>query len=167
MQLLIFSDVHRNKQRLEAILEEHKAVEYKISLGDSEMKSSFLERHDIVAIKGNFPFDSGFTYEHVLPLEGLKILLVHGHKYRVQGGLEKLYFRMQEVEADIAFYGHTHVASLDRVDGKILINPGSVHKSRNHVPESYMIMEIDKEITFKWYNASTHEMLKESNYKKG
>ncbi len=163
MKMLVFSDVHRNKKRLEAILKHHEDVEYRISLGDSELKSSFLEQEDIIAIKGNYPFDSGFTYEHVMPVEKYKILLVHGHKYKVQNGLEKLYFRALEAEVDIAFYGHTHIAALDRVDQKLLINPGSVNKSRNHVPESYMIVEFrDDGVHFVWYNAHNHEILKAS-----
>ena len=162
MKLLIFSDVHRNKKRLEAILEEHQDAEYTISLGDTELKCKFLEDKDIVAIRGNYPFDAGFADEHVMTIEGKRFLFMHGHKYRVQRGIERLYYKVREVEADFTFYGHTHVASFDEVENAYLINPGAIHKSRSELPESYMtVVFIEKEIVLSWLDAANHALLKE------
>lgn len=162
MKLLVFSDVHKNKARLLTILDKHNDVDLTISLGDSELKSEFLESRDIIAIKGNALFDPGFTNEHTIDIEGKRILLTHGHKYRVQNGIDKLYYKALEVQANIAFYGHTHIAAFDKVEGHLFINPGSVNNARSSTAESYMTIHIQtSEWIFNWYDAKNHALLRE------
>lgn len=159
-RLIIFSDVHKQKARLDSILKEHKGASLFISLGDSELKSRYLEDNDIIAIKGNYPFDAGFTYEHEMRIENKKFLFVHGHKYGVRHGIEKLYERMLESNIDFAFYGHTHVAAFDTVDNRYLINPGAVYKSRSEISDSYIYLEIDEAlVTIKWLDAENHTLI--------
>jgi putative phosphoesterase len=159
-RLIIFSDVHRNKARVEGVLSEHKGASLFISLGDTELKSRFLEQHDIIAIKGNYPFDSGFTYEHEMTIENKKFLFVHGHKYGVSHGIEKLYERMLKTDVTFAFYGHTHVAAFDMVEQRYLINPGAMHKSRSEISDSYLYFEIDgNHVTIKWLDAENHTLI--------
>ncbi|MFP4286646.1 MAG: metallophosphoesterase family protein [Candidatus Izemoplasmataceae bacterium] len=164
-RLIIFSDVHKQKNRLEAILKEHMDATLFISLGDTELKSSFLEQHDIIAIKGNYPFDAGFTYEHEMTIENKKFLFVHGHKYGIRHGIEKLYERMLESNIDFAFYGHTHVAAFDTVENRYLINPGAVYKSRSEINDSYIVFEIDKDhIEIKWLDAINHTLIEHKEF---
>ncbi|MFH5882108.1 MAG: metallophosphoesterase family protein [Candidatus Izemoplasmataceae bacterium] len=166
MKILVVSDVHKEKERLEAILRENKNVEYIISLGDSELKSSFLEKHDIIAIKGNYPFDAGFTYEHEMVINQTKFLLVHGHKYNIRSGIETLYERMLETDVDVALYGHTHVAAFDVVEKRVLANPGSVYKSKGDLTESYLTIDIEPEYClFKWLDARQHSVISEKEMK--
>ncbi len=161
MKVLIFSDVHGKKERLEAILEKHPDVEYRISLGDTELKRKFLQKHDIVAIKGNYPFDAGFTYEHMMDIKGRKLLFVHGHKYRVKYGYDRLYYKILEAEADIALHGHTHELSHQEISGKHIINPGAVNHARGSFTETYMTMEfLDRSVHIEWLDARNHNPVK-------
>ncbi len=162
MKLLVFSDVHKYKERLIALLNHYDDIDLTISLGDSELKRTFLESHDIVAIKGNYPFDAGFTEEHILTIDGYRVLLSHGHRYRVQNGIDKLYYRALEESIQVVFYGHTHIPSFDDVEGRLFINPGAVSKSRSLDQESYMIVKTSKaQWIFRWYNAMDHSLIRE------
>ena len=164
-RLLIFSDVHKNKERLVHILDRYSDLDYTISLGDSEMKSKFLEERDVVAIKGNATFDAGFTEEHVLMIEEVRVVLTHGHKYRVQNGIDKLYYRALECEAQLIFYGHTHSASYDVVENRLFVNPGSVNRSRSRDPETYLMIEAEKKTwKFQWLDAENHALLREISH---
>lgn len=159
-RLIIFSDAHKQKARIDGIIKEHKDASLLISLGDSELKSRYLEANDIIAIKGNYPFDAGFTYEHEMIIENKRFLFVHGHKYGVRHGIEKLYARMLETNIDFAFYGHTHVAAFDAVENRYLINPGAIYKSRSEINDSYLYLEIDtSQITLKWLDAENHTLI--------
>ena len=46
--------------------------------------------------------------EELLTVEGVRILLMHGHKYSVKSGLLLAVYRAMELNADILVYGHTH-----------------------------------------------------------
>ena len=46
--------------------------------------------------------------EELITVEGIRILLLHGHKYGVKGGLLPATYRAMEKEADILVFGHTH-----------------------------------------------------------
>ena len=46
--------------------------------------------------------------EELITVEGVRILLIHGHKYGVKGGLLPATYRAMEKEADILVFGHTH-----------------------------------------------------------
>jgi len=158
VKLLVFSDVHRQRTKLEGILKAHQDADMTISLGDSELKSAFLQDNEIIAIKGNYPFDAGVTYEHIVTVKGKKLLLVHGHKHKVRKGIEKMFFDAKLKGIDIALYGHTHVAKHDEVQGIHFINPGAVSKSRDGNPESYATLTFeDNGVHVTWHDAVNHE----------
>jgi putative phosphoesterase len=47
--------------------------------------------------------------EELIILEGVRILLIHGHTYGVKGGLGTAVARAVQCEADLLIYGHTHL----------------------------------------------------------
>ena len=47
--------------------------------------------------------------EESIMVEGIRILLTHGHKYGVKGGLGTAIARAAGNEADVLVFGHTHV----------------------------------------------------------
>jgi len=163
MQALIISDIHGDKQRFLDILEANREADTIISLGDSELKRRLLEKHDVIAIKGNYPFDSGFTYEHVLKLDGRRTLLTHGHKHRIKHTYQQLYGRMLQEEAVLALHGHTHAPTMAEVAGRYILNPGSASKSRSpDTPDSYLLLHfIEDGVVARWYDAATHEPFRE------
>ncbi|MFW5913653.1 MAG: metallophosphoesterase family protein [Bacillota bacterium] len=163
MKVLVISDVHGAKKRMLDILKTHEDADVTISLGDSEMKRSFMEKHDIIAIKGNYPFDGGFTYEHVMNLDGVRTLLTHGHRLKVQNGLDRLYHRMVKDEAHLSLFGHLHKIVFEHSQGRYMINPGSVGSTRSTQNESYLVMTFnEKAIDLTWYDAENHEPISDA-----
>ena len=143
MKIVVFSDVHGNRDLLERILSFNPDADYFISLGDSELPLDYLLDLDIIAIKGNYPRDAGFTYDHEMIVNGKKIFMTHGHKYGVHKSLKKLLKKGFQGDYDIVLYGHTHVARVDKADKMLLINPGSVNRPRSVEQPSYLVMNID------------------------
>jgi len=161
VKVLVISDVHGHKSRFDAIMEKHEDSKYIISLGDSELRHRILQKHDIIAIKGNYPFDAGFTYEHTMTIRGRRLLLVHGHKHKVKSGYEKLYHRILDTDADITLHGHVHAIRKEDISGRHVLSPGAVNHSRGAENPSYMVMvfnEDDVDVT--WYGAEEHDEIK-------
>ncbi len=83
--------------------------------------------------------------EQLLRMGPFKIYIVHGHQYGVKHGLMKLYYRACELDADIVLFGHTHVATVEEIDGIWLINPGSPVNPRAGSQPSYVVINIEGE----------------------
>ena len=76
--------------------------------------------------------------EVLVTLEGIRILLTHGHRYGVKGGLGAAVAHAERQRADVLIYGHTHVPVEyhllpDRPEGLVpvskpltIFNPGSL-----------------------------------------
>ena len=47
--------------------------------------------------------------EELITVEGVRILLMHGHKYGVKGGLGQAVARAVQRDADLLIFGHTHI----------------------------------------------------------
>ena len=161
MKVVVFSDAHGNKEAVKRIIEFNPDAGYVISLGDSELKHSFLLDLDIVAIKGNYPRDGGFAYESILELEGKRLFLTHGHKYGVSTDMRKLLAKGMETEVDVVLYGHTHVPKFDNVAGVFYLNPGSIVSQRSNTAPSYLILNIErgKDVTYMFREAQTNLLI--------
>ena len=87
-------------------------------------------------------------YELIIPKR--QILLAAGHViYAVHGHEQGAYYGTNAIEreckaagADIALYGHTHIAAEIRSDVYI-VNPGSISYPRSLTPPSFAVLELD------------------------
>ena len=62
----------------------------------------------------------------VMPIGGVRFYMTHGHIHHVKQVLSLLMRDAREAEADIALFGHTHMAYCEReTDGLWVMNPGS------------------------------------------
>lgn len=161
MKLVLFSDVHGNDFMLERIMLFNPDADHFLSMGDSELTMDYLLDLDIIGVKGNYPRDPGVDYDHILMVNNKKILMTHGHKYGVQRGLNKLIKKAIEEEIDIVLFGHTHVAEVIKYNNIILLNPGSVYRSRGRNYPSYCIMNItdDGIVTFEFRESETNMVI--------
>jgi len=91
--------------------------------------------------------------------DGVRALLSHGHRLKVQNGLDKLYHKMVKEDAQIALFGHLHTIVFQHCQGRYLINPGSIGSSRGPEGESYLVMEFkEATIDLSWHDAHSHEV---------
>jgi len=159
-KILVISDVHRDRRRLENILNRYKEqVDFIFSLGDSELSTDYLTKKNIDAVKGNYPFDGGQGYHKIRVIEEVKIFLTHGHKFGVKwGSLSRLHEYASSEDFDLVMYGHTHEASLEKEEGILYLNPGSIKQPRGMHPASFAIVTIEgKKIGVQFFDAVRFE----------
>lgn len=122
-----------------------KENDYVFFLGDglNDFNNVFAEIPDkFYFVSGNCDFDRSIK-ECIVEVEGKKIFLTHGDTYGVKTSLDRIYYRAKELGVDIVFYGHTHFAKIEEIDGIQFINPGSF--SKYAFPSSYCYTVITKE----------------------
>lgn len=62
----------------------------------------------------------------VIDLDGVRMMLTHGHRYFVKEGTERLLAEARRSRVDAVLYGHTHIPDCRREeDGLWVLNPGS------------------------------------------
>lgn len=133
MKVGIVSDTHKNLAMLDKAIKNLGEIELLIHLGDCiEDVKNIKDKYafDVVYVAGNNDNTLEDT-EKIIKISGKKILLTHGHKYNVYFGLERLYFRALEKEADLVLYGHTHVQNIEWINNILFINPGSTSLPRD------------------------------------
>lgn len=137
MKILVFSDSHSHSKYIENALQIHKSsADLVIFLGDGirdiEYVKSRYPQLPFVAVKGNCDVFSSADYKDyaVLDLDGIRVLITHGHLFGVKSGYDRILYRAEELGLDAVFFGHTH-QPLDFPtyvgEKKIhLFNPGSI-----------------------------------------
>ncbi len=128
-KLIVFSDSHGNYKEIEKLLPRIVENDYVVHLGDGagdmrEIMRRYPEKVYVCA--GNCDFFSAYPGEEVLEVEQVRILCCHGHKYGVKRELKALAQAAKSRDCDVALYGHTHCARIDKIDGVTLINPGTL-----------------------------------------
>ncbi len=78
------------------------------------------------AVAGNCDGDAyGLPTQKELFLEGYRLLLTHGHRYRVKWGLNVLADEAYALGYHAVLFGHTHTPTLTYQNGVGLFNPGA------------------------------------------
>jgi putative phosphoesterase len=147
MKLVVFSDAHGNRNLVDRILDFNPDADYILSLGDSGLDPDYLRRHDIVHVKGNIPRDAGTVYDAELTVGNRRVLLTHGHKYKVHRTLDRLIKHAVSNQFDIVLYGHTHIAHVERFGSLLVVNPGSCASPRDARPPSYAVLTLEDDRT--------------------
>lgn len=101
-----------------------------IHLGDVVEDAALLRRRlsiPVHNVAGNCDFrSSGIPRELEISVEGKRLLLLHGDKYGVKYGYDRLSYYAEERLADCTLFGHTHQAFAGVVGGALLVNPGAL-----------------------------------------
>ncbi|EET60630.1 phosphodiesterase family protein [Marvinbryantia formatexigens DSM 14469] len=148
MKILIVSDTHRRNENFEKVLLAEKPVERVIHLGDAEETESCMSRiagQPLDIVSGNNDFFGDMPREKEIMLGDYRVLLTHGHYYYVSLDTKMLGREARARGFDIAMYGHTHRPKIEKKDGLVLLNPGSLSYPRQEGRKpSYIIMELDE-----------------------
>ncbi|MCM1569646.1 MAG: metallophosphoesterase [Roseburia sp.] len=147
MKIIIVSDTHRKNDNYFRVLKMHKP-DMVIHCGDSEGSEAVLTEAAQCPVKivlGNNDFFSDLPRELEFEIGQYKVWVTHGHNYYVSMGSEHIKQEAMDRGKDIVFYGHTHKPVVDRADGVIAVNPGSLSYPRQEGRRpSYVIMETDR-----------------------
>lgn len=143
MKALIVSDNHGNLASLEELIDIYQGeIDLWLHCGDSE----FMVDHPVwdyfKTVEGNMDIDPSLPAHRVEKLGNERVLVIHGHQQRVGFTFDYLNKLADNLDVEIVFYGHTHIAKVDRVANKYFINPGSIVQPRGTLRVgSYAIYE--------------------------
>lgn len=147
MKVMVMSDTHGYIFNAREALDRHPEVEIVLHLGDYCRDASQLSQlyPDIrfEYVYGNCDIGVGtVSADKTIEIEGVTVFMTHGHKYSVKWDYNRILAKAQAERASVILFGHTHVAVIDNIDNKLVINPGSISESRSSKSESYIIMDV-------------------------
>lgn len=149
-RVLVFSDTHGNFEKAIRIIMKTPNVDACIHCGDMlrdcrEIENAFPNL-PFYYVCGNNDYTFDVPYDLSVTIGANKILVTHGHKYRVKSGLMLLREKFAE-GYDIILYGHTHTPDqLWYTPKKVMLNPGSL----GYVNSTYILLEIEGKGDFKF-----------------
>lgn len=141
---LIVSDNHTEAGILFEVFNHYNQVDVAIHLGDSEFQYDDTELSLYRRVKGNCDFYPEFPGEEVVEADGVRAFYTHGHMYNVNTTRMQLAEKAKSLACQFAFYGHTHIARYEEMDGVHVINPGSISQSRSNTEETYAELLINE-----------------------
>ncbi len=156
MKVMIISDIHGGIKYLEQALERYneEQAERLIILGDFSGYFNSSNDYEVVEILNNFTgevtavrgncdndgFEEMLNFDLMdirhINLNGKVITLTHGHLYNK--------YSLPEYCGEIFVSGHTHYGMIEKTEGRIFANPGSITKPRNGSEHSYLIIDENK-----------------------
>ncbi len=140
MRLIVVSDSHGRREPIERLYRQYPndgVIHLGDHISDAQWMRERTQGHPVYAVKGNCdPFEEG-QEELILELDGKKILICHGHRYGVKSGLGQLLAAAKAKGVDGVFFGHTHQPLMERREGLLVLNPGSLKMG------DYAIIEIE------------------------
>ena len=134
MKILLISDVHGDQKRLEAV------HDYHLNAGDLCLNEKQFDSGKMIIVKGNNDFFMDAPYFRVFEIDGVKIMLTHGHHEGVKRGLTALVEKAKQHHVQFCIFGHTHERFLKNIEGITFVNPGAL----GDYEHSYAIYENGK-----------------------
>jgi len=148
IKLLVFSDSHRNKGSMGAVLKQtYKSINAVAHLGDG-----WDDIHDLMrmypllplyAVAGNCdaePEPNSLLFNFA----SKKIIITHGHRFHVKSGYLRVSLWAEENDADVCLFGHTHMPEIFYSGRALMMNPGSIGFPRSDCPESYGVVDVSE-----------------------
>ena len=150
MKIGLVSDSHGDTMALDLMLktQEARLAECWLHAGDFVRDAEYLEMVSEkkvykVAGNGDWPYSKA-PDDMIVELAGHKIFLTHGHEHGVRYDTELLEENAVNMGADIAVYGHTHIADITTGRrGVAICNPGSIARPRDDSYGSFMLLELE------------------------
>lgn len=141
MKVVVVSDSHGKNSRLEEILRLEPDADCYLHCGDIETSEGEYPMYQTVM--GNNDYFCSYPEKLVLSLGEHRVLVMHGNQFPYMRRIERMSAYAKNEGCDIFCFGHTHVAYLEEVDGVMMINPGSLWRSRDGRGPSYAIIELN------------------------
>ena len=148
MKILAIGDTHGKLNKVRDIYSKLNDIDLILHTGDHMSDGlDFSEQVHVpcVAVRGNCDVSMSREDFEIISCECGNILLTHGHMQRVGYDIQNLLYLAQENDCIAAVYGHTHVASIEEIDGIHLINPGSLTQPRDGSEGTYAILRTSED----------------------
>ena len=144
-KIAVVSDSHGSIENLAYFTDRLKGVDALWHLGDHAEDAVPLSAWlncGCVAVRGNCDPFSDAPLSYTVEWHHKRILLLHGHT--VFGRLPLLY-AAKEARADAVLFGHSHVPSIETVEGVLMLNPGSLSRPRTAEGPSVALLTLTDE----------------------
>ncbi|HEX6938483.1 MAG TPA: metallophosphoesterase family protein [Longimicrobiales bacterium] len=141
----LISDTHGQLRR--EVFDRFAGVDRILHAGDIGRAELLVELEAIAPVIAVWGNTDGFDVRSRVPemaetvLEGWRIRVLHGHQL---GSPRPGALREAHPDADVIVYGHTHRASVDRADGRLVVNPGAAGPARFRLPPSVALMTVER-----------------------
>ncbi|BDZ31297.1 metallophosphoesterase [Lactiplantibacillus sp. WILCCON 0030] len=157
MKCLVVSDSHGDREILVQLLAAYEGkVDAFFHCGDSELAIDDDVFKHMYTVQGNMDFDDRLPDEVTTTVKGVPVFMTHGHLVGVNFGLDQLMAAANQQHAQLAFFGHTHQLGVERHNGLLLLNPGSISQPRGEFTRlggTYAIVETKgQDISVQYYN---------------
>ena len=127
MRIAVFSDSHGNIAPMRRMAGEL-TPDMLFHLGDYTADAAALRQAfpdiPLYSVAGNNDYGAAEPLTLALELEGVKLVLTHGHSFGVHSGTERFLQYALARNAAAALFGHTHRAFCEQCSGVWLLNPG-------------------------------------------
>ncbi len=148
MKIGIVSDTHGDQRAIKQVVAQAGPVDLWLHAGDHVRDARFLGELTGLPVHmaaGNCdPRDAGLP-DQFLTCEGHRLMLTHGHYYRVKEGLQELMWWGRQYEVDVIVFGHTHKPVICREEDLLIINPGSPALPRGDSFAAFALLELRPE----------------------
>jgi len=141
----VISDTHGAMSTVMQAIKEMGRIDALIHAGDLYSDAERIRqllKVPVYAVTGNCDVLCQGPEELNIKLGSYKILITHGHFYRVKNTLQMLYYRAQELKTHVVVFGHTHVPVNAWEEDFCLFNPGSTSYPPPNRQASYGILDI-------------------------
>ena len=142
LRFLVFSDSHGVRQPMKDLYDRY-INDGVIHLGDHIADARWLLQrtngHPVYQVLGNCDLGEMGYERQVLELDGVKILMMHGHRYGVKSGYQTALAAAKAEGAQAVLFGHTHIPFMEQRDGILMLNPGSMRSPNRE----YAMIEIE------------------------
>ncbi len=149
MKIAVISDTHGYVQPCIDALKKIDGINLIIHLGDYSKDVAAIREAiniEIINVKGNCDsYDFETPDDNIIEIKGKKIFMTHGDLYRVKYGLNDIYYKAKELNADIVLFGHSHTSTLVEHEGILFFNPGSPSLPRAGTSKSIGLLYIDED----------------------
>lgn len=169
-RVIAVSDSHGREERLRnvlfAILSDAPA-DVVVFLGDgfwewdtvSQELLQVYPRLRVYGVRGNNDYSRPFDPDFVrFSLGGVNFIACHGHRYGVKTNLDRLEIEAVACNAQVALYGHTHIADICTYFNCVFVNPGAVSGWGSYAPvAAEVLVSDDKKVTARLITANEVE----------
>jgi len=143
MKIAVISDTHGNYPRAVQALSQHSDLSALIHLGDNHDDAFCIGVAlglPVIGVSGNCDPRGAAPRELTQTIGGVRFFITHGDLFQVKSGLERLIRRAEHTDAQAVLFGHTHVASITKSNGIILVNPGCMKTGEG--PGTHAILSV-------------------------
>ena len=145
MKLGVLSDTHGITSAAIKAVNKMGAIDALVHAGDHYHDAQQLKsilRIPVYAVRGNCdPYSIG-QEELIINIGGHKLFITHGHLFQAKSTLQLLFYRAQELGANIVIFGHTHIPLVASESNILLFNPGSTTRPQPGYQASFGLINI-------------------------